>query len=119
MTIFGQSSGATSIFALLAAPQTSGLYHRAWMLSGSPILNKTLAEASVDNLVFLYRTECLDLDCLNHLPANDIMAAIPWYEYPNWGMADLLDLPDKGHFDGALAIADGKLFKAKKFITIN
>ncbi|ELT95095.1 hypothetical protein CAPTEDRAFT_27602, partial [Capitella teleta] len=35
VTIWGQSSGGTSVWALMMTPQAKGLFHRAWSLSGS------------------------------------------------------------------------------------
>ena len=36
VTIFGQSSGGTAVFALLASPASRSLFSRAMSLSGSP-----------------------------------------------------------------------------------
>jgi hypothetical protein len=108
VTLFGHSSGGTSVFALLASSLSIGLFHRAWIISGSPLLNKTAVDASKDNLVFLRNTECLSLNCLINLPAEDILAAIPWYVYPYWDMKDQRDLPTYNFFDGAIAVVDGK-----------
>ena len=64
VTLFGQSSGGTSIFALLASPHLEGLFHRTISMSGSPILNKSLADASRQNLDFLQQTGCSDVECI-------------------------------------------------------
>ncbi|VDI41412.1 Hypothetical predicted protein [Mytilus galloprovincialis] len=107
VTVFGQSSGGTSIYALLASPMAKGLFNKAWMLSASPVMNKTLAEASKDNLVFLKSTRCSDINCLVQLPADDVLNAIPWDVFPYWEMADQNDLPTRDLFDGALPVIDG------------
>ncbi|WP_166997926.1 carboxylesterase/lipase family protein [Paramicrobacterium fandaimingii] len=39
VTVFGQSAGAMSIGALLASPDAEGLFHRAILQSGSPMLH--------------------------------------------------------------------------------
>ena len=108
MTIFGQSSGGTSIYALLASPLCKGLFHRVWASSPSPILNKTAADAFEDNEVFVNNTGCSDLSCLYALSPEEVTRYVPWDEYPYWAMSDQLDLPEKGHFDGALPVIDGK-----------
>ncbi|KAK3097961.1 hypothetical protein FSP39_014851 [Pinctada imbricata] len=107
VTIFGQSSGGTSILALLASPLAKGLFHKAWMLSASPIMNKTYSDAANDNLIFLKRTGCTNITCLYDMSAEDITKAVPWDIYPYWAMSDQSDLPVLNHFDGAIAIVDG------------
>jgi hypothetical protein len=113
VTIFGQSSGGTSIFALLASPLCKDLFHRAWMLSGSPILNKTTNDAFKDNELFMRNTNCTNVDCLYSLSSAEVTFAVPWTSYPYWAMFDQGDLPTKGHFDGALAIVDGNLIRVR------
>ncbi|XP_060069433.1 para-nitrobenzyl esterase-like [Ylistrum balloti] len=107
VTLFGQSSGGTSIVALLASEQARGLFHKAWMLSASAVFNKTSQEASIDNLVFLKNTGCTNITCLYDLPASKILSSVPWEVYPFWEMRDQSDLPTKDHFDGAIAVVDG------------
>lgn len=107
VTVFGQSSGGTDIYALLASEMAKGLFHKAWMSSPSPVLTKTTAEASKDNLLFLKNTGCATLACLKELPADNITRAIPWYTFPNWPMRDLMTLPHKGEITGALPVVDG------------
>ena len=106
--MFGQSSGGTSIVGLLASPLSKGLFHRAWMMSASPVYNKTLHDASNDNQIFLSNTGCSDINCLNNIPAEDVVRAVPWDVYPYWRMSGQSDLPMKGHFYGAICIVDGK-----------
>ena len=117
VTLFGQSSGGTSVYGLLGSPLTKNLYHRAWMASASPIMNKTASQAFKDNEVFLRNTKCQDVDCLYNMSAAEIIAAIPWTVYPNWGMGDLINLPIKGEFDGALAVVDGWFLACSKFLS--
>ena len=47
MTVIGQSSGGTSVFALLSSPFSVGLFHRAISMSGSPNISITLHDAEV------------------------------------------------------------------------
>ena len=42
VTVAGQSSGGTSIFALLASPASDGLFAGAWSMSGSPNISVSL-----------------------------------------------------------------------------
>ena len=114
VTLFGQSSGGTSVFAHLGSPLSKGLFSKAWMLSASPILNKTLSDAARDNQVFLHNTGCTDINCLYRLSPQAITKAVPWDVYPYWAMGDQMDLPTLNHFDGAIAIVDGKLLSKLK-----
>ncbi|XP_046377543.2 para-nitrobenzyl esterase-like [Haliotis rufescens] len=118
VTVFGQSSGGTSILALLASPLSAGLFHRAWMMSASPVLNRTLSEASTDNLAFLNNTGCLDIDCLYNQSAEDLALSITWDEWPRWSMADLMEIPTRGQFNGALAIIDGYVLEEEPLVIL-
>nr|KAG5710474.1 hypothetical protein BaRGS_022292 [Batillaria attramentaria] len=109
VTVFGQSSGGTAIHALLASPLAVGLFHTAWAMSPSSILNKTSSQASRDNAIFLTRTGCDNADCLRSLAPFKLMEGTPWSVFPYWGMEDLFSMPVKGHFDGALPVVDGKV----------
>ena len=113
MTVFGQSSGGTAIFALLASPLAKGLFHKAWLSSASPILNKTAADAFKDNEIFLKNTNCANLTCLYSLTPDEVTSSVPWVEYPSWAMLDLGDLPTKNKFNGALAVIDGMVSLSK------
>ena len=107
--MFGQSSGGTSIFALLASPMADGLFQKAWILSASPVLNKTSTEASKDNEVFVENANCSgkSVDCIRALTAEQVTRYTPWDVYPNWGMEDQSGLPTRGQFYGAIATVDG------------
>ncbi|XP_045205807.2 para-nitrobenzyl esterase-like [Mercenaria mercenaria] len=115
VTVFGQSSGGTVVVALLASPLCKGLFHKAWMLSASPVLNKTASDAFKDNEVFVKNTGCGDVHCLYNLSASEVTSSVPWDIYPYWGMEDLIELPEKGKFDGALAIVDGYVLTESPF----
>lgn len=45
VTIYGQSSGGTSIYALEASPSAAGLYHAAYAFSGSPNVTMSRKDA--------------------------------------------------------------------------
>ena len=109
VTVFGQSSGGTSIFALLASPLCKALFHKAWLISASPLLNKTATDAFKDNEIFLKNTGCTTMKCLYSLSPEAVTSSVPWDVYPFWSMTDQNDPPVKNRFDGALAIVDGTL----------
>ncbi|XP_021372330.1 uncharacterized protein LOC110462619 isoform X1 [Mizuhopecten yessoensis] len=115
VTLFGQSSGATSVMVLLTSPLAQGLFHRAWLLSASPLLTKTKVGAAIDNMVFLKKTNCDNITCLLQMSANDVTQAVPWNEYPFWAMMDQIDLPVRGQLDGGLSIIDGYVLKEAPF----
>ena len=84
VTLIGQSSGGTSIFALLSSPGSSGLFHGAISLSGSPNITIDLQAAYVQNtpLVSQHCPHATNdselLDCLYTMPAKDLAFVIPW-----------------------------------------
>lgn len=114
VTLYGQSSGGTSELALLASPSAAGFFHRAILMSASPVFNKTSEDAAVDNLIFVNSSKCerngslaAERECLYNLTPKQIEDAIPWDVYPYWRMDDLMGLPTKNRFDGAVAVVDG------------
>ena len=112
VTLIGQSSGGTSELALLASPTASGLFHRAILMSASAIFNKSWEDAATDNEIFVNNSRCdrsnstAERKCLYELSPTQIQNAIPWDVYPFWRMSDLMDLPTKNRFDGAVAVVD-------------
>ncbi|XP_070712330.1 para-nitrobenzyl esterase [Pempheris klunzingeri] len=117
VTIFGQSSGGTSVWTLMMSPLAKGLFHAAVDMSGSYVYNATLEQAESDNLAFLEKTSCRDLSCLRRLPVRQILQAVPWQEYPSWAADELTDLPVRGHFTGPVAVVDGYVLAAPPFDT--
>lgn len=112
VTLMGSSSGGTSELALMASGNAAGLFHRAILMSASAIFNKSSDEAAVDNKIFVKSSSCernslsAERECLYQLTPKQIQDAIPWNDYPNWRMDDLLDLPTNGRFAGAVAVVD-------------
>ncbi|XP_030271355.1 uncharacterized protein LOC115580822 isoform X2 [Sparus aurata] len=115
VTIFGHSSGGTSVWTLMMSPLAKGLFHAAVDMSGSSVYNATLEQAEYDNLVFLKKTGCEDLSCLRRLSITQVLQAIPWQEYPSWAADDLIDLPIKGRFVGPVVVVDGYVLQAPPF----
>jgi carboxylesterase type B len=110
VTLFGQSAGGTATMALMAAPAAQGLFHRAWMLSGSARYNTTLAEAEQDNAYFLASAGCTEAEgmaCLRAKPTSTLMDVVRWDTYPNWSGAGVGGFPNQSYTWGNLAIVDG------------
>ncbi|KAL3857130.1 hypothetical protein ACJMK2_011825 [Sinanodonta woodiana] len=103
VTLFGQSSGGSIMFALLASPLCQGLFRKS--------------EAFEDNDIFMKNTGYSDVNCLYSLSADAVTISVPWDVYPYWAMCDLGELPMMGHFDGALIIVDGIVLKQPPFET--
>ncbi|XP_037102736.1 para-nitrobenzyl esterase isoform X2 [Syngnathus acus] len=115
VTIFGQSSGGTSVWTLMMSPLAKDLFHAAVDMSGSYVYNATLEQAESDNLIFLNNTGCKDILCLRNLSINQILQAIPWQQYPSWAADKLVDLPTRGLFFGPVAVVDGYVLEASPF----
>ncbi|KAM9317964.1 para-nitrobenzyl esterase [Pholidichthys leucotaenia] len=115
VTIFGQSSGGTSVWTLMMSPLAKGLFYAAVDMSGSYVYNSTLEKAESDNLVFLKKTGCKDVACLRRLSVRQVLQAIPWQEYPSWAADEMTDLPIKGRFTGPVAVVDGYVLEAPPF----
>lgn len=112
VTLYGQSSGGTSVWTMMVSPLAKGLFHRAIDISGSSVFKAPMEEAEKDNLVFLNRTGCRDAPCLRDLSVTKILQSIPWYVYPGWAAEDLCDLPQKGRFTGPMTVVDGYVVPA-------
>lgn len=72
VTVFGQSAGAMSICALLASPESEGLFHKAMMMSGPCRLMTTLDDAYVKSRAYAKAMGCDGPDltaCLRAKPA--------------------------------------------------
>jgi carboxylesterase type B len=88
VTVYGQSSGGSLVFALMISPYSNNLFQRAISMSGSPRLNSTLSEAMnywhpqvVDNTICnISRTA----SCLRTLKPSMLVEAQP----ENWDPSD-------------------------------
>ncbi|XP_029001168.1 para-nitrobenzyl esterase [Betta splendens] len=112
VTIFGHSSGGTSVWTLMTSPLAKGLFHAAVDMSGSYAYNTNLTQAESDNRVFLDKTGCRNASCLRTLSVEQVLKAVPWQGYPSWAADDLTDLPTKGVFIGPVAVVDGHVLEA-------
>ena len=89
VTVYGQSSGGSLVFALMTSPYATGLFSRAISMSGSPRLNSTVKEAEdwwhpqvVDNTLC---NQSRTRKCLRALQPKDLVAAQPENWDPNFG----------------------------------
>jgi len=98
VTLFGQSSGGTSIFALLASPASRGLFTAAIALSGSPSLDATPAAVYAQNAPVVAAAGCAPgaappavLACLRAANASALARALlPGWSTPGIFGNDLL-----------------------------
>ena len=113
VTVAGQSSGGTSIFALLGSPASVGLFEAAIALSGSINTSMSLAQGHAQNAPIVAATGCgagatatERLACLRALQAADLVAAVPesWNTPGMWGL-ELLDKGGMGY--QGLPVVDG------------
>ena len=117
VALTGQSSGGTSVEALLISPLAKGLFHTAVTMSGSPKLSKHLEQAQTDNLLFVEKANCTNpqndllkvYNCMMNLTMVKVLNSIPMNRYPGWGMNDEEDLPTPGQVSGGIAVVDGIL----------
>lgn len=113
VTICGQSSGGTSVFALLSAPSSAGLFHKAISLSGSPNMSLPMHAAELQNADIIASTGCQDssrsssdvLACMRKMSAKKLVSLIP----ESWNTPGLFGLPltTSGEHWAGLVIVDG------------
>jgi carboxylesterase type B len=77
VTLIGQSSGGTSIYALLSSPHSVGLFHAAISLSASPNMTMDLQAAYQQNSELVQKacpqgSSSLVLECLYGLKPFDV-----------------------------------------------
>ncbi|XP_066935603.1 carboxylesterase 1C-like [Clytia hemisphaerica] len=113
VTVSGQSSGGTSIFALAASPLADGLFKRGIPMSGSTNFPRNYTEASKDNRIFIERSKCRNYtkkedirECFYNMTPDEVLRSIPGTVYPNWAQKDLSDFPTYGLLTGSLIVTD-------------
>ena len=111
VTVSGQSSGGTSIFALVASPSAKGLFQRGIPMSGSPNFPLNYTITADNNKMFLNKSECHFFEsaeekrnCLYRLSSKEVINIIP--KFPSWDFGDLIDFPTFGRIDGSLLPVD-------------
>ena len=117
ITIAGESSGCSSVYAILASPSADGLFHRAICMSGAPLYKINYEKAARDNRIFIDKSRCSRVpdkdikECLYNLSKEEIINAVPFHEYPNWAFNGTNDIPKKYEKYGAMLVLDPVLFK--------
>ncbi|KAL0482795.1 hypothetical protein AKO1_014237 [Acrasis kona] len=130
ITVYGQSSGGTSVLILLSSPlfisknpfsnKVHPLFKKAISMSGSVVIDTPLKVAQSDNHFIVQRTHCKglpldkELDCLYELPASELVKASlsDTSLYPYWNNAtynSALPLPEI--YQPGIAIVDGYVLK--------
>lgn len=121
VTVFGQSSGGTAVFALLASPASKGLFQRAMSLSGSPNITMSLTRGEAANAGVAAAVNCSGagnataagvVGCLRNASVASLLAATP----PSWGapLAAGFGLPTQAdglHLAG-IVLVDGRVVVA-------
>lgn len=123
---FGQSSGGTSIIALMASKASKGLFSAAMSLSGSPNISMT---PDIQRRQHEYITKAMGctqstkeerLKCLLTTNATDIVKAIPNMDSyaapagdPSWSVSSSFELPNVtgGLRLPGLAVVDGEVLE--------
>lgn len=120
VTIMGQSSGGTSVFALMSSPLSRGLFSSAISLSGSPNITMDLPAAHRQNQPVVAATGCQDANqsvapeavvaCMRLIPPEELIKAIP-QSWSTPGIWNLPSDPSGQHFAG-LPVVDGIILAA-------
>jgi carboxylesterase type B len=81
VNLMGQSSGGTSIFALMGTPSAQGLFRSGVSLSGSPNISMGLSQKVAQDKSLVVSLGCAEDDqqlaCLRALDAHVVQAAMP------------------------------------------
>ena len=123
VTLFGHSAGGMSVGLLLASPLSTGLFSKAILHSGPPILlNIPLEKAKADALVIARKLGCGDpaaaADCLRSLDSGKILKEVPLGIF-------VMDTAEAGKKFFVVPVIDGeiipdspyKIFREGKFNT--
>jgi para-nitrobenzyl esterase len=104
VTVFGQSAGAQNASILIASPRAKGLFRRAILESGSPMISdKRLQTPAQMEQLGVILAEVLKapstgaIKFLRGLPASDILAAMPEFRKRLTGTGLILDVGMDGY----------------------
>jgi len=75
VTVFGESAGGSSVVALMASPEASGLFHRVWAMSPSIGQYRTAARGDEIADVFLRRLDLTHDSEMVDLPVDRLLEA--------------------------------------------
>jgi len=110
VTIMGQSSGGTSVLALLTSPLSKGLFHHGISLSGSANITMSLSTIQQQNHGIITTLQCDHppttsdrLSCMRRKTVHQLVDAIPdsWFTPTIWSLPS--NITGK-HFAGLPAI---------------
>ncbi|XP_074659959.1 para-nitrobenzyl esterase-like isoform X2 [Tubulanus polymorphus] len=111
VTVVGLGSGGTSVLAMIASPKAAGLFHRAWIMSGGLISNRSAAQVLQDNEPFMTKSNCTEAanktKCLYDLHPEDVVKLAPYDEFPAWNKPWKFRFPALGVKSGAMIYVDG------------
>lgn len=75
VTIFGESAGGSAVISLMAAPQTTGLFHRVWAMSPSINQLRDRASAAAWQQAFFEHAGISSFDEARELTVEQILTA--------------------------------------------
>lgn len=98
VTVAGQSSGGTSIFALMASPMSRGLFRAAISFSGSPNITMDATEKFAQDAPIVAALNCTNrvasvvVDCLRNASSETLLNAVPesWNTPGIFGLENLM-----------------------------
>lgn len=119
IAIAGQSSGGTSVFALMSSPASRGLFTAGVALSGSPNISMSLAAVQSQNAGIPAALGCANgstvqqrLACMRGVGVEALLQVIP----PSWNTPGIFGLspppPPAGANYAALVCVDGVIIPA-------
>ena len=115
LTVAGQSSGGTSIFALMASPLSRGLFRAAISWSGSPNITMDASTKYDQDAPIVSTLNCTHVgskkkvvECLRNASVADLINAIP-NSWNTPGIFSLANLSKTGRLFGGLVFVDGEV----------
>jgi para-nitrobenzyl esterase len=76
VTVFGQSGGGAKIATLMAMPAATGLFHRAWTMSGQQVTAAGPRAAAQRARLYMDALGARDVDALLRLPMPTLLEAL-------------------------------------------
>jgi carboxylesterase type B len=109
VTLGGQSSGGTSIFALMASPMSKGLFHAAVSFSGSPNITLDAPGKLAQDIAIPASVNCSGAnvaECLRNVSAASLILAMP-NSWNTPGLFHMRNLTPAGRDFAGLVYVDG------------
>jgi len=112
VTIFGESAGANSVSVLLTSPLARGLFHRAIMQSGTPMIRRTLRQAEENGARLCSSLGCSTKDdvlqCLRDKSARELLEST---NSSSQGMLGALSKPRYGPVTDGVVLPEPALHR--------